>query len=130
MFNLTQRVQLTIQNAASIFGRTLPNLLADKIGSLNVLIVASFGTGVLIFAMFGIKDNGGVIVFSFLYGFFSGAGQCSTFASIRDSNDTEASLQCCHSSCQSSLPSPGAWMRWGTCVLAVLIMIGLSTAFR
>jgi len=64
---------LTIQNAASVFGRTIPNFLADVIGVFNVLILASIGTGVLIFAMFGVMNTGGVVVFSMLYGFFSGA---------------------------------------------------------
>jgi hypothetical protein len=65
-----------VQNATSVFGRTLPNVLTDKIGMINVLILVSFGAGILIFAMLGITWNaGGVIAFSILYGFFSGAGQ-------------------------------------------------------
>ncbi|TFK45966.1 MFS general substrate transporter [Heliocybe sulcata] len=64
---------LSILNAASILGRTLPNLLADNIGQFNVLVPISTGTGVLLFAIFGIHDPGGVIVFALLYGFFSGA---------------------------------------------------------
>lgn len=68
-------MQLTIQSAASVFGRTLPNILADKFGAVNVMILASFGTGILIFAMFGITNAAGVIIFSIIYGFFSGAGE-------------------------------------------------------
>jgi len=64
---------LTIQNAASVLGRTLPNVLADKMGVLNVLIVMTFGTGVLVFAMFGTATIGHITAFSILYGFFSGA---------------------------------------------------------
>jgi hypothetical protein len=71
----TFRTQLVIQNAASILGRTLPNLLADKIGPLNVSIFVSFGTGVMVFALFGVTDLSGVIVFAILYGFFSGGSQ-------------------------------------------------------
>ncbi|EUC60404.1 MFS general substrate transporter, partial [Rhizoctonia solani AG-3 Rhs1AP] len=52
---------LAILNAASIFGRTIPNFIADQ------------SSGALIFAMFGIKSTGALIVFSILYGFFSGA---------------------------------------------------------
>ncbi|KAG9074018.1 hypothetical protein FS749_014467, partial [Ceratobasidium sp. UAMH 11750] len=64
---------LTILNAASIFGRTIPNLLADKFGIFNVIIPCSAIVGVLVFAMFGVTSVGALIVFSILYGFFSGA---------------------------------------------------------
>ncbi|KAB5592443.1 transport protein [Ceratobasidium theobromae] len=64
---------LAILNAASIFGRTIPNFVADKLGPFNLLIPCSGITAVLIFAMFGVKSSGALIVFSILYGFFSGA---------------------------------------------------------
>ncbi|KAG9091461.1 hypothetical protein FRC06_000557 [Ceratobasidium sp. 370] len=64
---------LTILNAASIFGRTIPNLLADKFGIFNVIIPCSAIVGVLVFAMFGVTSVGALIAFSILYGFFSGA---------------------------------------------------------
>ena len=66
-------VKLSILNASSIFGRVLPNFVADKIGSYNMLIPMAFVTGVLIFAWLGIHDAAGMIVFAVLYGFFSGA---------------------------------------------------------
>ncbi|QRV97283.1 major facilitator superfamily transporter [Ceratobasidium sp. AG-Ba] len=64
---------LAILNAASIFGRTIPNFVADKFGAFNLLIPCSAITGALIFAMFGVKSSGALVVFSILYGFFSGA---------------------------------------------------------
>ncbi|CAL1703585.1 unnamed protein product [Somion occarium] len=64
---------LAILNAASVFGRTIPNLLADKIGKFNVFVPICGMSGVLVFAMFGITNTAGVIVFSILYGFASGA---------------------------------------------------------
>ncbi|CUA75712.1 putative transporter MCH4 [Saccharomyces cerevisiae S288c] [Rhizoctonia solani] len=64
---------LAILNAASIFGRTIPNFIADKLGPFNLLIPCSAISGALIFAMFGIKSSGALIIFSILYGFFSGA---------------------------------------------------------
>ena len=74
--------QLTIQNGASTFGRTIPNLLADKLGVLNVFIVVTFGAGILLFALFGINSVGGVTIFAILYGFFSGGGlSCLSFVS-------------------------------------------------
>ncbi|KZP00834.1 MFS general substrate transporter [Calocera viscosa TUFC12733] len=80
LFTVTQGISETISfytlafvNVASIFGRTLPNLLADRVGILPVLIPASFITGALVFAMFGLKSVGAVVIFCLLYGFFSGA---------------------------------------------------------
>ncbi|KAG9103680.1 hypothetical protein FRC06_008931 [Ceratobasidium sp. 370] len=64
---------LAILNAASIFGRTIPNFVADKYGPFNLLIPCATISGVLIFAMFGVKSSGALVVFGLLYGFFSGA---------------------------------------------------------
>ncbi|KAF8755950.1 MFS general substrate transporter [Rhizoctonia solani] len=64
---------LAILNAASIFGRTIPNFVADKFGPFNLLIPCSGISAILIFAMFGIKSSAALIIFSILYGFFSGA---------------------------------------------------------
>jgi MFS family permease len=63
---------LPILNAASIAGRIVPNILTDKIGPLNVLIPASFATGILAFGWIGINSVSGIIIFAILYGFFSG----------------------------------------------------------
>lgn len=60
-------------SAAAVPGRTIPNLLADIYGQFNALSLMSLASGALIFAMFGIKDTAGVIVFALLYGFCSGA---------------------------------------------------------
>ena len=74
-------MQISILNASSIFGRVLPNFLADKIGSYNIIIPMSFGTGVLLFAWLGVHSAAGMIVFAILYGFCSGA-YISLLASI------------------------------------------------
>ncbi|KAI0081372.1 MFS general substrate transporter [Panus rudis PR-1116 ss-1] len=63
---------IAILNAASVFGRTIPNLIADKYGQFNVFAPIAFMCGILVFAMFGITNTAGVIVFSILYGFASG----------------------------------------------------------
>ncbi|KIM75300.1 hypothetical protein PILCRDRAFT_680559 [Piloderma croceum F 1598] len=63
---------LTIQNGASILGRTIPNFLADRYGVINTITVMSFATGALVFAMLGIDSVGGVVAFAILYGFCSG----------------------------------------------------------
>jgi len=64
---------IAILNAGSVFGRILPNFLADKFGVINLLIPCASAMGILIFALFGATNAGGVVVFALLYGFFSGA---------------------------------------------------------
>ncbi|KAF9451600.1 MFS general substrate transporter [Macrolepiota fuliginosa MF-IS2] len=66
------KYSITIMNATSIAGRVLPNLIADKYGPLNTIIVLSFITGALVFVMFGATTIGGIAAFGIFYGFFSG----------------------------------------------------------
>ncbi|KAF2767929.1 MFS general substrate transporter [Teratosphaeria nubilosa] len=68
---------LPILNAASIFGRVIPNFLADKTGPLNMLIPCSAISALLAYCWIAIDSKAGVIVFAILYGFFSG-----TFVSL------------------------------------------------
>ncbi|KAL0959327.1 hypothetical protein HGRIS_014588 [Hohenbuehelia grisea] len=64
---------ITVLNAATIFGRTLPNFAADKLGPINVAIPMTTISGALIFAMFGATSVAGMFCFAIFYGFFSGA---------------------------------------------------------
>ncbi|KIM75932.1 hypothetical protein PILCRDRAFT_826763 [Piloderma croceum F 1598] len=64
---------LAILNGASVFGRILPNFVADKIGPYNMIIPFSFATAVMIFGWLGLKNTADFIVFAILYGFLSGA---------------------------------------------------------
>ncbi|KAF5348380.1 hypothetical protein D9758_010933 [Tetrapyrgos nigripes] len=69
---------LAILSAASLPGRLLPNILADRVGPFNVIVPIICIAGALIFAMFGIGSGssatvGGITAFSIFYGFFSGA---------------------------------------------------------
>ena len=57
---------------ASLSGRMVPNFFADRLGPINVMIVASFISGILALAWIGIKNTPGLIVFSVLYGISSG----------------------------------------------------------
>ncbi|OAA55031.1 Major facilitator superfamily domain, general substrate transporter [Niveomyces insectorum RCEF 264] len=77
---------VTMLNVGSIFGRVLPNALADRIGSINVVLVCSATCAVLLFGWLGISSEtadalvrgdgsghlGGLVVFALLYGLFSG----------------------------------------------------------
>ncbi|KAJ7646487.1 major facilitator superfamily domain-containing protein [Roridomyces roridus] len=64
---------LAVMNAASIPGRIGPNLLAAKFGVLNVLTTFSALCGLLVFALFGVTNAGGMFAFAAVYGFCSGA---------------------------------------------------------
>ena len=64
---------IAMLNAASTFGRVLPNYIADKTGPLNVLTPAAFITATVGFAWIAANNVGGVAAISLLYGFFSGA---------------------------------------------------------
>ncbi|KAG0651361.1 Aspyridones efflux apdF [Hyphodiscus hymeniophilus] len=63
---------LPMLNAASIPGRIVPGFFAGKIGPLNVLLPAATITGILTLCWIGIHNTPGIVLFSVLYGFFSG----------------------------------------------------------
>ncbi|KAL1988396.1 hypothetical protein VTN96DRAFT_10079 [Rasamsonia emersonii] len=65
---------IPILNAASVFGRTLPGYLADRIGRFNMMILMTYFSGIIVLALWlPTKSNAPIIVFSALYGFGSGA---------------------------------------------------------
>jgi MFS family permease len=65
---------VSILNAGSIFGRTLPGILGDKVGRYNVMIVFGTLTSIFILAIFiPATSNVGQLVFAPLFGFSSGA---------------------------------------------------------
>ncbi|KAF8066742.1 major facilitator superfamily domain-containing protein [Lyophyllum atratum] len=66
------KYSITVMNASSILGRTIPNCLADFYGPLNIMIPSAFITAGLVFAMFGASSVAGAVVFGSFYGFFSG----------------------------------------------------------
>ena len=63
---------LPMLNAASTFGRLLPNFLADFSGPFNVLTPAVGITALLAFCWIAVNSTAGIIVLALLYGFFSG----------------------------------------------------------
>ncbi|KAE8368982.1 major facilitator superfamily domain-containing protein [Aspergillus caelatus] len=64
---------VTIFNAASVFGRTIPNKMADKMGPFNLLVPASLISGMLMLVMMAVHSKGAIIVMALLSGFMSGA---------------------------------------------------------
>jgi hypothetical protein len=51
-------------NAASLFGRILPNFVADSVGPYNVMLPFLFVNGIVIFGWLGVTNRAGLIVFS------------------------------------------------------------------
>ncbi|KDR74832.1 hypothetical protein GALMADRAFT_564664 [Galerina marginata CBS 339.88] len=64
---------IAIVNAGSVLGRLLPNFFADKIGPYNMLLPCLFISSAVAFAMFGVSNFTGVILFGLFYGFWSGS---------------------------------------------------------
>ncbi|KIM38501.1 hypothetical protein M413DRAFT_242415 [Hebeloma cylindrosporum] len=64
---------LSILNASSFFGRTIPAAIAHKFGVFNLGTVFTIGTGTIILSMIGVKDLAGTVTFSIIFGLFSGA---------------------------------------------------------
>ena len=61
-----------ILNAGSVLGRTLPNILADKIGPINVLIPGAILVSIVLFCLITVKTAGGLIAITVFFGIFSG----------------------------------------------------------
>jgi MFS family permease len=64
---------IAILNAASTFGRIVPNYLADKTGPLNMIVPCALISAVLAYCWIAVENKAGVIVFCILYGFFTGS---------------------------------------------------------
>ncbi|KAK2836955.1 hypothetical protein FQN49_006553 [Arthroderma sp. PD_2] len=65
---------VSIFNAASILGRTIPGHLADRMGLFNVVIIMSFFSVIVVFAIW-IPSRGTApdVIFAILFGFASGS---------------------------------------------------------
>lgn len=64
---------LPVLNGASIIGRVAPNVVADRIGGLNVLVVAVSAACIITYAWIAVSSAAGCFVFAALYGVFVGA---------------------------------------------------------
>ncbi|KJA18709.1 hypothetical protein HYPSUDRAFT_1097662, partial [Hypholoma sublateritium FD-334 SS-4] len=74
---------VTILNAGGILGRLVPNFLADHFGPYNMLIICLLICSILAFAMLAISNFGGLIIFSLLYGFWSGSCKLTSYPLLR-----------------------------------------------
>ncbi|OBT58911.1 hypothetical protein VE04_00581 [Pseudogymnoascus sp. 24MN13] len=64
---------LSILNGASVFGRILPGIIADKFGAMNALTGVTVLAAAFAYAWVAIDNLAGLIVFAIIYGFLSGA---------------------------------------------------------
>ncbi|TGO56684.1 hypothetical protein BELL_1385g00020 [Botrytis elliptica] len=64
---------ISIVNAASLFGRIIPGLLADRFGCYNIAVIASISSGLVCTCMTKATSVAGITLFSLTYGFTSGA---------------------------------------------------------
>ncbi|KAF9483178.1 MFS general substrate transporter [Pholiota conissans] len=64
---------IALLNGMGAFGRISANFLADKYGTFNLIVPFTFINAALIFSIFGVTSKGALIVFSIIFGLFSGA---------------------------------------------------------
>lgn len=74
-------------NAASVVGRTVPTVLAPRVGVFNMISFFMFGMAAIIYSFGAVKDEQGIIVFAVFFGFFSGGGEYSLSLFKRSSSD-------------------------------------------
>ena len=67
----------SIVNGASLFGRVLPGLIADKYGKFNSCILATFSSGIISLCWTKASSQAGVGVFIAAYGFSSGVSNAT-----------------------------------------------------
>lgn len=64
---------LSILNAGSAFGRAIPGILADKYGSLEILIGVTLISALIAYCWLAVHTLAGMVVVAIIYGFASGA---------------------------------------------------------
>ncbi|KAI1429033.1 putative MFS monocarboxylate transporter [Xylaria sp. FL1777] len=60
-------------NAASFFGRTIPGYLADRYGHFNICTLSVLTSGIIAFTWTAAYNLAGMVIWSIVYGFTSGA---------------------------------------------------------
>lgn len=101
---------LAIINAASIFGRVIPGILADKLGPTNVLACAGVTTGLIVCCMSQPESNAALIVYAVFFGFNSGTvvsgGSAAMATTPKDPRDI------------------GTYLGMGMAVASIAVLIG------
>ncbi|KAF3012829.1 hypothetical protein E8E14_009193 [Neopestalotiopsis sp. 37M] len=73
---------IIIMNAASIPGRLFPGAIADKTGTLAIMVPSVLLSGVIMLAWIKVKTQGALIAVAVLFGFFSGSIQAVLPATV------------------------------------------------
>jgi predicted MFS family arabinose efflux permease len=63
---------LAITNAGSFFGRTVPFLIANRVGSIQIFFFWAIAAVIVLFSWLGIYNTPGFVVFCAVWGFISG----------------------------------------------------------
>ncbi|KAK8000579.1 MFS general substrate transporter [Apiospora arundinis] len=64
---------LSIMNLSGVLGRTIPNWMADRYGTLELYVPCTAAAGGLVIALGAATSPGSIVVVSILYGFFAGS---------------------------------------------------------
>ncbi|KJR86545.1 uncharacterized protein SPSK_02504 [Sporothrix schenckii 1099-18] len=78
----TASYMLIIINAASIPGRIVPSMLADKFGNMSILMPAVFFSGVITVAWIAVHDEAGIVLVSVFLGLTNGSIQAVVPATV------------------------------------------------
>ncbi|PQE23071.1 monocarboxylate permease protein [Rutstroemia sp. NJR-2017a WRK4] len=74
MSNDLSNYLIPILNAASLFGRIIPGIIADKVGRFNIMILTTALSSIVVLALWlPSRGNVPILLFAGFYGFFSGA---------------------------------------------------------
>ncbi|THU91895.1 MFS general substrate transporter [Dendrothele bispora CBS 962.96] len=86
---------LAILNACSAIGRTIPNVIAQQVGPINVLIFACTISSISLYVWITASSNAGILVFYAFFGVFSGTYvSCLSSAAVSLTKDpTETGLR-------------------------------------
>ena len=68
----TSFYMISIMNAATLFGRVIPGIVADRVGHYNVMIFVLLVSGIISFCWTVVHSLTGLVIWSIAYGFSSG----------------------------------------------------------
>ncbi|KAH7024990.1 major facilitator superfamily domain-containing protein [Microdochium trichocladiopsis] len=101
---------IAMVNGASTFGRVIPGILADKYGRLNMMVLAGVSSGIIIFCFNLVTSTAGFVVYSVIFGFFSGSIFSAAIAAITGTTSDPREF--------------GSYMGMGTALAAIGPLIG------
>ncbi|KAK7693165.1 hypothetical protein QCA50_002731 [Cerrena zonata] len=64
---------VTILNGVSVIGRIVPTFVAARFGVINMLAASMYSCAILVFGWLGVKNVGGEVAFSVVFGLFGGS---------------------------------------------------------